>query len=107
MRGFTVSEQLFRSSNTTSEVIDVRDAFDYTISAATSAGTTSVFTVQLSNWTGRALIDGDPPEATYSDWTSVAPSAATVIHPPLGVRYARVLKGPTGTFTVRYNKHVR
>ena len=103
---FTVSEQLFRSSVSTSEVIDVRDAFDYSISAYTSAGTTSVFTVQISNWTGSSIIHGDVPNATFSDWTVATPSGATVIHPPLGVRYARVLKGPTGTFVVSYNKQV-
>lgn len=107
MPNFTVSEVLFRSSNTTSETVDMRDAFDLTLSAYTSAGTTSTITVQISDWTGRLLIDGDPPEASWSMWTSAAPSAATVLHPPLGVRYLRALKGPTGTFVVAYNKHVR
>lgn len=104
---FSVSEKLFRSSVSTSEVIDLRDAFDASISAYTSAGTTSVFTIQVSNWTGRLGYDGEPPEASYSAWTVATPSTATIIYPPLSVAYARVQKGPTGTFVVTYVKNVR
>lgn len=101
---YTVSESLFRSSATTSEVIDCRDAFDLSISAWTSAGTTSTLTYQASNYTG---VISDIPEGSWSNWTAFAPSAATILAPILGVRWARLLKGPTGTFVVSYNKTVR
>lgn len=78
----------------TSNPLVLRDAFDFTLSTHTTAGTASVLTYQTSNWTGR-LGDGNPPEATYSDWTTFTPSAATVIAPILGVPYARILRTPS------------
>ena len=106
---YTVSEQLFRTSATSiaSEVIDLRDAFDISVSIYTSAGTTSIFTCQVSDWTGSVVIDGAPPAASWSDWTVFTPSAATSVHPVIGPRYMRFLKNLTGTFVVTYNKHVR
>lgn len=102
----TVAEHLFRSSNTTSEVIDCRDAFDLAISAYTSAGTTSVLTYQVSNYTGRIglLAEATIPEGSWSNWTVFTPSESTIMSPILGARYARILKGPTGTFVISYNK---
>lgn len=104
MRNFTVTQALFSSSNQTSEVVDCRDAFDITVSLYTSAGTTSVMTWQVSNWTGRYGVpaDGSIPAATWSNWTNFSPSGATAFAPILGVRYARLLKESyvTGVFTV-------
>ena len=104
---FNVTEVL-AFSGLTSPVIDIRDAFDISYSISTSAGTSTGFNLQVSNWTGRLLIHGDPPEDQWSTWTSFTPSVATDIHPVLGPRYQRWFKdGATGTFVVSYNKHVR
>ena len=94
-------------SGLTSPVIDTRDAFDISYSIYTSAGTSTGFNYQVSNWTGRIGIHGDPPEASWSIWTSFTPSLATDIHPVLGPRYARFVKdGATGTFVVSYSKTI-
>lgn len=108
MRNISISEDLFQSSAQTSEVIDCRDAFDLTVSLYTSAGTTSTFTYQVSNWTGQLGIStsGSIPEASWSNWTNFTPSGATVLVPILGVRYARLLKGSAVTAVVQYNKTI-
>lgn len=93
-------------SAVTSNPIDLRDAFDFTLSARTSAGTASTWTYQVSNWSGYVGIHGAPPEATFSDWTSV--SGATVLAPILGVRYARILRDPSAvSFIFEAAKYVR
>ena len=92
----------------TSKVIDVRDAFDLSVSLWTSAGTASPITYQVSNWTGRIGQDGNPPEATYSDWTNFTPSATTVLAPLLGAAYARILRTPSlASHVFVSHKHVR
>ena len=92
-------------SGLTSVVIDTRDAFDISYSIYTSAGTSTGFNYQVSNWTGRIGLHGNPPEASWSIWTSFTPSLATDVHPVLGPRYARWFKdGATGTFVVSYSK---
>lgn len=115
---FTVSERIYAASTSsitgsavgsfiTSQTVDMRDAFDLSLSIFTSGGTTSTITVQQSDWTGSTIIDGAVREATWSNWTNNAPSSATNIHPPLGPRYLRCLVGSRGTFEIIYNKHVR
>ena len=99
---YSVSGDLFGSSNTTSEAFAVWDARVWTVSAYTSAGTTSALTLQLSNYSG---VDPDKaPVASWSNYTVFTPSAATVLFGPSGVRFARLLKGAKGTFVVSYNK---
>ncbi len=95
-------------SGLTSVVVDTRDAFDVSYSIYTSAGTSTGLNYQVSNWTGRLLIDGDPPDTTWSTWTSFTPSASTSIHPVLGMKYGRWFKdGATGTFVFEYFKQIR
>ena len=101
----TVSEVLNFDSGRTSRTVDIRDAFDISFSISTSAGTTSTHTLWVSNWTGRLLIDGNPPEAQWSAWTSFLPSTTTDVHPVLGPRYLRFSKPhTTPTFVVSYTK---
>ena len=103
---FTVSEEV-TFSGLTSRVVDTRDAFDISYSLYTSAGTSTGFNYQVSNWTGR-LGEGNPPEITWSTWTTFTPSVATDFHPVMGPKYARWFKdGATGTFVVAYNKEVK
>lgn len=112
---FTVRQDPYRSlaaSVVTSETIDLRDAFDFTLSVHTVSATTttaSEVTYQVSNWTGKLFIDGDPPEATWSTWTNfTAPSGGSMLAPILGVRYSRILRTPSAQSMQFFeNKHVR
>jgi hypothetical protein len=93
-------------SAVTSNLIDLRDAFDWTLSTWTSAGTTSTITVQV---TSDGTTADDITAASWSNWTVLdEPSAATVTAPILGVRWARLLRNPSvGSHQFRVNKHVR
>jgi hypothetical protein len=93
------------ASNVTSNVIDLRDAFDWTLSIWTSAATTSPITIQMTS-DGTQI--GDIAAASWSDWTVFTPSAATIVSPLLGTRWARIRVTPSimsGNF--RVSKHVR
>ena len=81
-------------SAVTSNVIDLRDAFDFNISTWTSAGTASAITLQVSDWTGDGRL-GAVPEASWSNYTSFTPSGATAHPHLLGPAYARVLRTPS------------
>ena len=92
----------------TSGVIDLSDAFDWSYSYYTTGGTTSLHTLQLSNAPDIENI----PEASWSAWTHFGKtglgSLATVKFPPLGVRYARILRtASTASLTIHVNKLVR
>lgn len=92
----------------TSELIDLRDAFDWSFSYYTTSGTVSAHTLQLSNAVGPESIA----EASWSNWTQFGKtglgSVATTKFPPLGVRYARILRAASGaSITININKLVR
>jgi hypothetical protein len=76
----------------TSGVIDLRDAFDYTLSYRTTAGSTSTFTFQVSNWSEASSI----PETAWSNWTVDVVSSTTYLQPPMGFAYARLLRTVSG-----------
>lgn len=89
----------------TSQIIDLRDAFDWTLSTWTSAGTASPLTLQV---TSDGTTSADITAASWSNWTVFTPSGATVVAPILGVRWARILRNPsTGSHQFRVSKHVR
>lgn len=92
----------------TSGVIELRDAFDWSYSYYTTSGTVSLHTLQLSN-----AEDGESiPEASWSVWTRFGKtglgSVATIKFPPLGVRFARILRTASGaSLVINVNKLVR
>jgi hypothetical protein len=89
----------------TSNVIDLRDAFDWTFSTWTSAGTTSPLTVQISS---DGTLEADIAAASWSNFTTFSASAATVTSPLLGARWGRLLRTPSlASHQFRVNKHVR
>ena len=93
------------ASQVTSNVIDLRDAEAATLSCYTSAGTGSLFTVQLSNSTPD-LVNGQPPEASWVDQFAV--STKTRVAFPDASRYARVLRLPSqASWVMDVVKHVR
>ena len=92
----------------TSNVIDLRDAFDWSFSYYTTSGTVSAHTLQLSN----AFDIENIAEATWSTWTQFGKtglgSVATTKFPPLGVRFARFLRSASGaSISIDVNKLVR
>ena len=102
------------ASHLTSNVIDTRDAFDITLSYRTTSGTTTTFTYQVSN----AHKQDDIAAASWSTYTSYVftASGTSSMEPPLGYRYARVIKvdgsasstpGTSAALTVEINKMVR
>lgn len=107
MRGAFVRFDPYRSlaaSVVTSNVIDQRDAFDLSVSVHTTAGSTSTFTWQISN---HSVVDGIP-EASWSAFTVVIPSTATYLQPPLGFRYARIVRTVSdASFVFNIQKQVR
>lgn len=113
MRNFQVALDPYdgvAESGVTSNVLDTRDAFDFTVSTYTSAGTASLLTYQVSNWTGDIgnPRDASIPEASWSNWTTFTPSAATVLAPVLGAGYARILRTPSlASHVFHARKHVR
>ena len=101
-------------SATTSNVIDTRLTFDVTLSWRTTSGTTSTTTYQLSNGDGLRNTQAIP-ETSWSDWTvfgntgvSGQPSLVTTLDPPLGYRWARILRENSGaSFEVFMNLQFR
>jgi len=93
-------------STVTSNLIDVRDAFDWTLSAWTTGNTTaSALTIQT---TSDGTTMDDPAAASWSNWTTFTPSAATQVAPILGIRWARILRTPSvASMAFRVNKTVR
>jgi hypothetical protein len=86
-------------STITSNVLDLRDAFDFTISYRTTAGSVSTFTYQFSNGSNKATL----PEEGWSDWTThVVNSGASFFQPPLGFAYARILRAAS-TASLEFN----
>lgn len=84
-------------SGITSNVIDLRDVHDWTLSWYTTSGATSSHTIQLSNASNTGLDSGDIPEAAWSNWTEYAGSwLSRTITPPLGVRWGRILREASG-----------
>ena len=95
-------------SGKTSNVLDLRDAFDWSFSYYTTGGTVSLHTLQLSN----AADPENIAEASWSAWTHFGKtglgSLATIKFPPLGVRFARVLRVASGaSLVINVNKLVR
>ena len=96
-------------SAVTSAIIDTRAAFDLTLSWRTTSGVSSVNTYQISNASGFNMLI---PETTWSDWTVFGdgvipanqPSGVSTFEPPLGYRFARVLKELSGaSFEINVN----
>lgn len=91
------------ASVVTSHILDTRDAFDQSISWYTTAGSTSTFTVQLSNHSARIGIGSEGSaiaEASWSNFTTVTPSGSSFMQPPLGFRYLRILRTVSGASLV-------
>jgi len=95
----------------TSNVVDLRDAFDLSVSWYTTAGAASVVTLQISN---ADLIESIA-EASWSNFTRFAqnaplpPSQASTLFPALGVRYMRFLRkvASAASVQINLNKFVR
>lgn len=89
-------------SNVTSDVIDLRDADDYTLSVRTTSGTTSAYTYQVSNATGRIQTAGNIPESSWSNAISAdIPTSTDLLDDlPLAVRWGRVLRETSGSSLV-------
>ncbi len=89
-------------SAVTSNLVDTRYAFDVTLSWRTTSGTTSITTYQISNGDGLKNTSSIP-ETSWSDWTVLGtigitgqPSLVTTLDPPLGYRWARILRENSG-----------
>ena len=98
-------------SAVTSNTVPIWDAFDWTLSFRTTAGSGSTLTWQLSNATGDAFSDPVVPEVSWSDWTvvgqsGVALSGTTWLEGPLGARYVRFLRSDASQ-VVELNKVIR
>ncbi len=96
-------------SAVTSNLIDTRAAFDVSLSWRTTSGSSSVNTYQISNASGFNM---SIPETTWSDWTvfgdgsipATQPSGVSTFEPPLGYRFARILKELSGaSFEINVN----
>jgi len=77
----------------TSNVIDLRDAAAWTLSAYTSSGTSSVLSVDLSNATGGfpgAMDTAGIPEASWSHHTLFGLTSGASFMTPPNARWARV-----------------
>lgn len=93
-------------STVTSNHIDLRDAFDFRLSWRTTSGSVSTFTYQVNNQAG-GLFGNDLTEAGWQDAFSVAVSASSFTAPPLGVRWARIVRTVSGaSLTFEGNKQV-
>lgn len=87
----------------TSNPMHTRDAFDLSVSWHTTAGSSSTFTYQVSNATSIEAIA----EKEWSNVTSFFPSVGSYFQPPLGFRYARILRSVSGSSLVfAFNKTV-
>ncbi len=88
----------------TSNVISTRYAYDLTVSYFTVSGVPSTHTWEVSNSSINDVFHGGTiPEASWSEWTSFgsyavphATSKATTLDPPLGFRWARILREGSG-----------
>lgn len=84
------------SSATTSNVVDLRYAFEWTLSFRTTAASLSTTTLQLSNAEGG--VPRSIAETAWSTWTVIGtaglPSGHTTLEPPLGYRFARFIRTP-------------
>ena len=96
----------------TSNVVDLRDAFDLSVSWFTTSGATSTITLQISN---ADLIESIA-EASWSNFTRFGQNAplpssqASTIFPALGVRYLRFLRRSGSTpadVQINLNKFVK
>lgn len=97
------------ASVVTSHILDCRDAFDISLSWYTTSGTSSMFTYQVSGSSLELGSDGSSIAAgSWSNWTFVLlPSGASVMEPPLGVPYARILRTVSGaSIQMDWNKLV-
>lgn len=89
----------------TSNIVDLRDAFDLSVSWFTTDGTVSVVTLQISNDDRIESIA----EASWSNFTRFAqtaplpPSQASTLFPALGVRYLRFLRKVSSAASVQIN----
>ncbi len=103
-------------SAVTSDVIDVRDAFDIMISWRTTSGATSRCTLQMY------VADAGTPaaftEGRWSNWTkfgettSTPASLSSLIIPPLGIGHIRFLRQVAGapsqtSFDIHVARQVR
>jgi hypothetical protein len=105
----------------TSNIVSTRYAFDMTLSVYTTAGSSSTYTYQVSNASGNphdgVLSSGNTPstlgipEASWSNWTDLLTnlvSGATTWDPPLGYRWARIMRtGSDASVTVDINRWER
>lgn len=95
----------------TSNVFDVRDAFDLTLSWRTTSGTASVHSYQVSNVASQASAQSATWEAHWSTVTafgSAGGSTTTTYEPPLGHRFARIIRPASGaSLVIEVNKMVR
>ena len=94
------------ASIVTSNVIDCRDAYLFTLSCRTISGTSSVLSYELSNST---LGITEIPEASWSFNTLIGlASGKSVYNMPVGVRFARVRRTVSGgSYVLEGNKLVR
>jgi hypothetical protein len=74
----------------TSNVVDVRDAVQWTTSWYTTSGSVSTHTLQLSNHSAER--PDDPTNASFVNFVAFGTGTPAVIEPPAGVRWARFLR---------------
>ena len=100
----------------TSDVIDVRDAFDVMISWRTTSGLTSRCTLQM--YVAEAGVPAVFVEGRWSNWTkfgettSTPASLSSLIIPPLGIGHIRILRQVAGapsqtSFDIHVARQVR
>lgn len=93
------------ASIVTSGTIDLRDTDTWTLSWYTTAGTSSVHTVQVSN---ASTYPSAIPEASWGSALTFAASNQIQTGLPQGVRYGRLLRNPSGgSYVIDVNRQVR
>lgn len=98
------------STATRSNIVDSRSAFDLSLSFRTTSGTTSYWTYQISNDTARA--DRSIAENSWSDWTAIGDitrpsSGVSLLSPPLGFRYHRIIRSSGASWQFYINVQER
>jgi hypothetical protein len=99
------------SSATQSSIIDTRDAFDLSLSWRTSSGTASAHSYQVSNVASVSSAQSATYDAHWSTYTvfgSAGGSTMTTFEPPLGYRFARIIRtASAASLVIEVNKTVR
>lgn len=86
------------ASVVTSNSFELRAAVAWTLSWYTTSGTTSTHTLQISNYSGSPSASGV--STGYVNYTTFGTGTPTLIEPPIGVRYGRILRSTSSASVV-------